>query len=41
MWNEIEGAPREELERLQLKRLRDTAQRVYHLVPFYKKIHAW
>ncbi len=37
MWNRIEGAPREEIEALQLKRLRDTAERVYHLVPFYKK----
>lgn len=37
MWNDIEAAPREELEKVQLKRLRDTAQRVYHLVPFYKK----
>jgi len=37
MWNPIEGAPREELEKLQAKRLRDTVERVYHLVPFYKK----
>jgi len=37
MWNQIEGAPREEIEALQLKRLKETAERVYHLVPFYKK----
>ncbi len=37
MWNRIEGAPREEIEALQLKRLKQTVERVYHLVPFYKK----
>ncbi len=37
MWNRIEGAPREEIEALQLRRLKETAERVYHLVPFYKK----
>ncbi len=37
MWNSIESAPREELEALQAKRLRDTVERVYHLVPFYRK----
>lgn len=37
MWNPIEGAPREELEALQLQRLRATVERVYHLVPFYRK----
>jgi phenylacetate-CoA ligase len=29
--------PREELRALQLERLRDTVQRAYHLVPFYRK----
>jgi len=28
---------REELQALQLKRLKETAERVYHLVPFYRK----
>ena len=37
MWNPIEGAPREELEALQIKRLKATVERVYHLVPFYRK----
>ncbi len=37
MWNSIEAAPREELERLQSKRLKEMVERVYHLVPFYKK----
>ncbi len=37
MWNRIEGAPREEIEKIQLKRLRDVVQRVYHLVPFYRE----
>ncbi len=37
MWNPIEGAPREELEAIQVKRLQATVERVYHLVPFYKK----
>lgn len=36
MWNPIEGASRETIEALQLKRLRETVTRVYHLVPFYK-----
>ncbi len=37
MWNPIEGAYREELEALQLKRLKQTVERVYHLVPFYRE----
>ncbi len=37
MWNRIEGASREEMEALQLRRLKETATRVYHLVPFYKQ----
>ncbi len=37
MWNPIEGASREEIEALQLKRLQDTVTRVYHLVPFYRQ----
>ncbi len=37
MWNPIEGAPREELEALQVRRLQATVERVYHLVPFYRK----
>ncbi|OEU71442.1 MAG: phenylacetate--CoA ligase [Desulfuromonadales bacterium C00003093] len=36
MWNPLEGAPKEELEALQLRRLKDTVERVYHLVPFYR-----
>ena len=32
-----ETLPREDLEQLQLKRLKDLIQRVYHNVPFYKK----
>ncbi len=37
MWNSIEGAFREELEALQSRRLRQTVERVYHLVPFYRE----
>jgi len=33
---ELETIPREALEALQLKRLQNTAERVYNLVPFYK-----
>lgn len=33
---ELETMPREALEALQLKRLQNTAERVYNLVPFYK-----
>lgn len=36
MWNPVEGAPRETIEALQVRRLRETVQRVYHLVPFYR-----
>lgn len=37
MWNKIEAAPRETMEALQLRRLQETVNRVYHLVPFYRK----
>ncbi len=37
MWNPIESAPREQIRALQAKRLRETVERVYHLVPFYKQ----
>jgi len=37
MWKPVESASREALENLQLSRLRETVQRVYHLVPFYRK----
>ncbi len=36
-WNEIETAKREDIEKIQLKRLKETLQRVYALTPFYKK----
>lgn len=37
-WNEsIETLPREQLEELQLKRLKDVVQRVYERVPFYRQ----
>ncbi len=36
IFNKIESAPREEIEKLQLKRLKDVVNRVYHLSPFYK-----
>ncbi len=36
-WNEIETAKRENIEKIQLKRLKETLQRVYALTPFYKK----
>src|SRR4030042_2682470 len=32
-----ETMPREELEALQLKRLKAVVERVYHLVPFYRR----
>lgn len=35
--NKIESAPREEIEKLQLKRLKDIVTRVYALSPFYKQ----
>ena len=34
---EFETLPREALETIQLKRLKDLAERVYATVPFYKK----
>ena len=37
IFNKIESAPREEIEKLQLKRLKDVVRRVYYLSPFYKK----
>jgi phenylacetate-CoA ligase len=38
IWNEeFETLPREALEALQLKRLKSTVERVYAIVPFYKK----
>ncbi len=36
IFNKIESAPREEIEKIQLKRLKETITRVYHLSPFYK-----
>ncbi len=35
--DEMETLPREALEALQLKRLQNTAERVYNLVPFYRR----
>ena len=37
IYNEIESARREDIEKLQLQRLQDTASRVYALTPFYKE----
>ncbi len=37
IWNKIESARREDIEKLQLKRLQDTVERVYTLTPFYKE----
>ncbi len=37
VWNDIETAKREEIEKIQLKRLKETFDRVYALIPFYKK----
>ncbi len=38
MWNrELETMPRPELEKLQVERLRKTAERVYQNVPFYRQ----
>ena len=34
---EHETMPREDLETLQLKRLQAVVERVYHLVPFYRR----
>ncbi len=40
IWNkEMETMPREELQRLQLKRFKQTVKRVYEKVPFYKKLY--
>ncbi|OAG28569.1 phenylacetate--CoA ligase family protein [Thermodesulfatator autotrophicus] len=36
-WYKKDFLPREDLEAIQLKRLKDTVERVYHLVPFYRK----
>jgi phenylacetate-CoA ligase len=39
IWNkEMETMPREELQKVQLKRMQETAERVYNKVPFYKKL---
>lgn len=37
IYNEIESARREDIEKVQLKRLQDTVERVYTLTPFYKE----
>jgi len=37
IWSKAESAPREAIEETQLKRLRETANRVYAINPFYKK----
>ncbi|MFA7084648.1 MAG: phenylacetate--CoA ligase [Arcobacteraceae bacterium] len=37
MWNKIEGASRETIEEIQLKRLKETLLRVYELTSFYKE----
>lgn len=37
IWNEIESARREDIEKIQLSRLKDTVERVYTLTPFYKE----
>ena len=37
IYNAIESASREEIEKLQLKRLKEVVKRVYHLTPFYKE----
>ncbi len=38
IWNrEFETMPRADLEKLQLQRLREQVERVYHTVPFYRK----
>lgn len=36
IWNEIESSRREDIEKVQLSRLKDTVERVYSLTPFYK-----
>jgi len=37
IWNECESARRENIEKIQLSRLKDTVDRVYTLTPFYKE----
>ncbi len=37
MWNRVESANREELSRIQSIRLKEMAERVYNLVPFYRQ----
>ena len=37
VYNKIESARREDIQKLQLQRLQDTLNRVYALVPFYKE----
>jgi len=37
IYSKIESASREEIEKIQLKRLQEIVKRVYHLSPFYKK----
>ncbi len=37
IWNTVESASREAIEAIQLKRLQETARRVYALNPFYKE----
>ncbi len=37
IWNKIESASREEIEKVQLRRLKDVVKRVYALSPFYKQ----
>ena len=37
IWNQAESASREEIEATQLRRLRETARRVYAVNPFYKE----
>ena len=35
--NDLETLPREELEALQLRRLKQLVEKVYHNVPFYRR----
>jgi len=37
MWNKIEGASREDIQKLQFSRLQETLKRVYELTSFYKE----
>jgi len=41
IWNTVESAPREEIEAIQLRRLRETARRVYAINPFYRISAPW